>query len=320
MMRNDMNEKLNDMKRRIGVKKKGVIGTAAALAILITVGGMAYAVNGDNADISEKSPVVERMAVKTDSTGESAVDKNGSDQVDETGKQRSEKQEEKKNTTKEKDKETADQKKKEDSSAEKTAEKETQTSDVNTSSSSVSENRGSGDSVAGLQEGSSSGDRASGGSSGGAVQSAPSKSEPAPSKPQAESKPAQSEPVQSEPAPSKPQAESKPAHTHNWQPQYSTESTWVVDQAAWDETVSEPVYETAELSVCNGCGADITADPWGHIESQMIAGNTSCGGYHSEYVQVQTGTNTYTIHHDEVGHYEDSQVLTGYVCSCGATK
>ncbi len=318
MMRNDMNEKLNDMKRRIGVKKKGVIGTAAALAILITVGGMAYAVNGDNADISEKSPVVERMAVKTDSTGESAVDKNGSDQVDETGQQRSEKQEEKKNTTKEKDKETADQKKKEDSSAEKTAEKETQTSDVNTSSSSVSENRGSGDSVAGLQEGSSSGDRASGGSSGGAVQSAPSKSEPAPSKPQAESKPAQSEPVQSEPAPSKPQAESKPAHTHNWQPQYSTESTYVVDQAAWDETVSEPVYETIDKTICNTCGVDITGQIDDHVYNHMVNGEN--GSYRVESETIQTGTNTYTIHHDEVGHYEDSQVLTGYVCSCGATK
>ncbi|HJD46391.1 MAG TPA: hypothetical protein H9909_06065 [Candidatus Mediterraneibacter norfolkensis] len=313
MMRNDMNEKLNDMKRRIGVKKKGVIGTAAALAILITVGGMAYAVSGDNADISEKSPVVERMAVKTDSTGESAVDKNGSDQVDETGQQRSEKQEEKKNTTKEQDKETADQKKKEDSSAEKTAEKKTQTSDVNTSSSSVSENRGSGDSVVGSQETSSSSDRASGSSSGGAVQS-PSKSESAPAQSQESSKPSQSEPVQSEPAPSKPQAESKPAHTHNWQPQYSTVSTYVVDQAAWDETVSEPIYETQIVWYCNTCGADITADPEGHLDETMH------GGYRSDSNQVQTGTNTYTIHHDEVGHYEDSQVLTGYVCSCGATK
>ena len=100
------------------------------------------------------------------------------------------------------------------------------------------------------------------------------------------------------------------AHTHTWVPQ--TEQQWVVDQAAWDE----PVYTTQELSICNGCGADITADPWGHIENAMIANPaTACSGYHSEYRQVQTGS----IHHEETGHYQT--VTTGYVCSgCGAVQ
>lgn len=115
-------------------------------------------------------------------------------------------------------------------------------------------------------------------------------------------------------------SDSTPTHTHNWQAQYTTQKKWVVDKAAWTETVSEPIYQTVERCICNGCGADITDDPWGHIENQMLAGNTSCGGYHSEVKKVQTGTDTYTVNHPEQGHYEETQVLAGYRCSCGATK
>lgn len=108
-----------------------------------------------------------------------------------------------------------------------------------------------------------------------------------------------------------------PVHNHNYNiPLYAQQ--WVVDQAAWTETVSEPVFEMVELSVCNGCGLDITGDPWGHIKDQMLSGNMSCGGYHSEWIQKQTGTNTYTVNHPEQGHYES--VVTGYQCSCGAVQ
>lgn len=108
------------------------------------------------------------------------------------------------------------------------------------------------------------------------------------------------------------------SHTHSCTiPVYGTEQKWVVDQAAWTETVNEPIYETVERSICNGCGADITGDPWTHIENQMLAGNMSCGGYHSEWIQVQTGTNTYTVTHPEQGHWESYSVVTGYRCSCG---
>lgn len=108
------------------------------------------------------------------------------------------------------------------------------------------------------------------------------------------------------------------SHTHSYTiPVYGTEQKWVVDQAAWTETVNEPIYETVERSICNGCGADITGDPWTHIENQMLAGNMSCGGYHSEWIQVQTGTNTYTVTHPEQGHWESYSVVTGYRCSCG---
>ena len=108
------------------------------------------------------------------------------------------------------------------------------------------------------------------------------------------------------------------SHTHSCTiPVYGTEQKWVVDQAAWTETVNEPIYETVERSICNGCGADITGDPWTHIENQMLAGNMSCGGYHSEWIKVQTGTNTYTVTHPEQGHWESYSVVTGYRCSCG---
>lgn len=105
---------------------------------------------------------------------------------------------------------------------------------------------------------------------------------------------------------------SKPSHTHNWEPQYSTvhhdavyQQQWVVDQASWTE----------EKSICNVCGADITGNTTAHTKAHALAGEG--GGYHSEFV-----------FHPEQGHYEDvlvsnawdEQVLTGYKCSCGATK
>ena len=108
------------------------------------------------------------------------------------------------------------------------------------------------------------------------------------------------------------------SHTHSYTiPVYGTEQKWVVDQATWTETVNEPVYETVERCICNGCGADITADPGTHMKENMMAGNYSCGAWHSEWIQVQTGTNTYTITHPEQGHWESYSVVTGYRCSCG---
>lgn len=125
---------------------------------------------------------------------------------------------------------------------------------------------------------------------------------------QPEPEPVQELPVET-PAQETP-AQETPAQPVWHEPVY--EQQWVVDQAAWDETVSEPIYENIELCICNGCGADITSDPWGHLESQMLDGNMACSGYHSEWQQVQTGTNTYTIHHDEIGHYENVLVQEGY--------
>ena len=110
------------------------------------------------------------------------------------------------------------------------------------------------------------------------------------------------------PQPEKPSQPEKKPVWHD--PVY--EKKWVVDQAAWDETISEPIYEMVEKSICNGCLADITGNPWGHIDAALDAGNFNCGGYHSEWVQEQTGTNTHTVHHDEVGHWEEVLVQEGY--------
>lgn len=125
---------------------------------------------------------------------------------------------------------------------------------------------------------------------------------------------------------------SKPAeHTHNWVAQYKTvnvpekgHNEQVLVQAAYDEQV--PVTEMREFSICNQCGADITGNPWGHLEQSAVNGG-NCGGYHSEWREVVTGYNT--VHHEavyETRYVVDSpattkQELTGYKCSgCGKTK
>ena len=124
----------------------------------------------------------------------------------------------------------------------------------------------------------------------------------------------------------------KPTHIHSWVEVYKDvyhqeeghyENVCVKD--AWTESV--PVYTQQARDICNGCGKDITNNPWDHIEEQMLQGNLACGGYHTEWKQVQTGTNT--IKHDAI--YEKKwvvtkpawteKVLTGYKCTdCGDTK
>ena len=124
---------------------------------------------------------------------------------------------------------------------------------------------------------------------------------------------------------------SKPAeHQHNWVAQYKTvtvpekgHNEQVLVQAAYDEQV--PVTEMKEHSICNQCGADITADPWGHLEQSAVNGG-NCGGYHSEWRETVVGYKT--VHHEavyETRYVVDSpattkQELVGYKCSCGKTK
>lgn len=124
---------------------------------------------------------------------------------------------------------------------------------------------------------------------------------------------------------------SKPTeHTHNWVAQYKTVSVpekghneQVLVKDAWDEQV--PITEMKEHSICNQCGADITADPWGHNKQHAL--NYEAGGFHSVWIEEVTGYNT--VHHDavyETRYVVDSpattkQELTGYKCSgCGKTK
>ncbi|MVN15649.1 hypothetical protein [Gordonibacter urolithinfaciens] len=76
------------------------------------------------------------------------------------------------------------------------------------------------------------------------------------------------------------------------------ERMWVVDRAAWVETI--PVYESLERSICNICGADITGSTSDHNKQHMLAGEGS--GYHSEVQRVKIGEET--IEHREEGHWE----------------
>lgn len=111
---------------------------------------------------------------------------------------------------------------------------------------------------------------------------------------------------------------SQPEHVHNWQAvteqKWVSNNVWVQDSAAWDEQI----YGQQTRSICNGCGADITGNPWAHIEA--AGRGSACNGYHSESYSIVINT----IHHDATGHYEDQghyeTVTTGYCCSCGATK
>lgn len=124
------------------------------------------------------------------------------------------------------------------------------------------------------------------------------------------------------------QKPSKPAHQHNYIAQTHVvhhEATGhneqYVVQAEWDEQVT--TYEDYAWECCNVCGADCTADPWGHMEQHALA--YEGGGYHTEY---GTRPVTTTVHHDAVYGTRwvqdsaawDETVVDGYVCSCGARK
>ena len=122
------------------------------------------------------------------------------------------------------------------------------------------------------------------------------------------------------------------SHTHNWVPitsvvHHDEVGHWedAVVKPAWTESI--PVYEDQAREICNGCGADITADPYAHMEQQMDAGNMKCSGFTTEWKQVQVGINN--VNHPAVTEKKwvvdkaawDETVTTGYKCSsCGTTK
>lgn len=118
-------------------------------------------------------------------------------------------------------------------------------------------------------------------------------------------------------------------HVHEWIPVTNTvhhdavtENVWVVDSAAWDE----PVYETRNVVICNGCEGIFTKyDDWvAHCHNHTENNDLTHGSYRIEPHETQINT----IHHDEVGHYEtkivspawDEEVSAGYRCDCGATR
>ena len=120
-----------------------------------------------------------------------------------------------------------------------------------------------------------------------------------------------------------------PAHQHNWvartktvhhDAQYKTVHHDAVTHQVWHDPVTEEHY------ICNQCGADITSDPWGHINNSLMNGG-NCGSYHSIYVTVKQGyseTVTDEAAWDEqvlVSKAWDETLTTGYKCpGCGSTK
>ena len=84
-------------------------------------------------------------------------------------------------------------------------------------------------------------------------------------------------------------------HNHKWVD--ITEEIHHPEEGHWEEVVitpeqvkEVPVYERVARDICNGCGLDVTDIGWKHAEEQMLAGNYACGGHHTEYKEVQTGT------------------------------
>ena len=109
---------------------------------------------------------------------------------------------------------------------------------------------------------------------------------------------------------SSPAEESSGSDQHTPEPIY--ESRWVVDQAAWDEKV-ESAHEEPDYGVyvCE-CGAEFIT--WDELEGHQNSYEDTPEEYShsccSNKVYYKTVYDTTTIHHDEVGHYED--VIVGY--------
>lgn len=111
---------------------------------------------------------------------------------------------------------------------------------------------------------------------------------------------------------------SEPSHKHTWVEQTAQKwvpnNVWVVDKPAWDEKVPGKSFIRCSCGATFNTNADWSA----HAKSAALAGDLS----HTSSVVTGPGT---TIHHDEVGHWEDrghnETVVTGYACSgCGVKK
>ena len=100
---------------------------------------------------------------------------------------------------------------------------------------------------------------------------------------------------------------STPSHSSN----SSSNSTpapkpkrWVVDQAAWDETVQEPVYDYRPTwwAIMNDGSTKIF---YSEAEVYQLAVDGYVGSYgNGQDEQYISGYTTRVIHHDEVGHWE----------------
>lgn len=119
----------------------------------------------------------------------------------------------------------------------------------------------------------------------------------------------------------------KHEHTHEWEAVYTdvpakTHEERYVIKDAWTEYA--PIYETKEVSVwvCNDCAARFSS-----VEScfeHRMAMNHGGAGVITETQTIQTGVQE--IYHEPQYGYKTvideatTKKLSGYKCSCGATK
>ena len=102
-----------------------------------------------------------------------------------------------------------------------------------------------------------------------------------------------------------------------WHPAV-TKKVWVVDEEAWDETITYTDYETHD--VCSACGAYIDGGPEvleNHVnqsiqwaEEHGIPLEQAClGAFRTISVPIEK---TEVVHHEEEGHWEKVVVKEGY--------
>ncbi len=104
----------------------------------------------------------------------------------------------------------------------------------------------------------------------------------------------------SKPEQPKPTTAKTPTHTHSWVAVYGSKEV--------------PVYESRRVVICDDCGAIVSGSGGmtpeqrsEHMNMHLDNGDPYGGGTHSETRNVLVGTTT-------------EQYITGYKCSCGATK
>lgn len=89
-----------------------------------------------------------------------------------------------------------------------------------------------------------------------------------------------------------------------------TDDVWVVDQEAY--SYEEPVYKDVDALICSGCGCrvDMMSEKEWIAHSDQHIDNGERGGYYSDVIRVQVGTETVNV--PEKGHYETRVIKEAY--------
>lgn len=116
-----------------------------------------------------------------------------------------------------------------------------------------------------------------------------------------------------------------PSHTHSWAWVKTKDAwkEWIVDKAAWTETINHPeqgywyVYP-----YCHYCGADLTGIGDAHHDQycETDPAHAVAGWGQKQKWIVTKEAYTEVINHPEEGHWVDHPEEGYYKCECGATK